>query len=78
MAIIIGANDVVNPAIKYAENSPIYSIPVLSADEAKHVVTCNYDLKPGYSDVENPLFKVKNLSLLLGDSADKYLRPKRR
>lgn len=69
--VIIGANDVVNPAAKEAEGTPIYGMPVLDADKAKHVIICNYDLKPGYAGVENPLYsKEKDVTLLLGDAND--------
>ena len=69
--IIIGANDVVNPAAKEAEGTPIYGMPVLDADKAKHVIICNYDLKPGYAGVENPLYsKNEGVTLLLGDAND--------
>ncbi len=44
--IIIGANDVVNPAARNAEGTPIYGMPVFSRRQAKHVIICNYDLKP--------------------------------
>ena len=43
--LVIGANDVVNPAANTAEGTPIYGMPVLSVDQAKHVIICNYDLK---------------------------------
>jgi NAD/NADP transhydrogenase beta subunit len=71
VAIIIGANDVVNPAAREAEGTPIYGMPVLSADEAKHVIVCNYDLKPGYAGVENPLYSMEDkVTLLLGDAKE--------
>jgi len=70
-AVIIGANDVVNPAARNAEGTPIYGMPVLAADRAKHVIICNYDLKPGYAGVENPLYTKKSgVSLLLGDASE--------
>ena len=70
-ALIVGANDVVNPAANTAEGTPIYGMPVLSVDQAKHVIICNYDLKPGYAGVENPLYhKAEGVSLLLGDAKD--------
>ncbi len=70
-AIIIGANDVVNPAANTAEGTPIYGMPVLNADKAKHLIICNYDLKPGYAGVENPLYKrTEGVTLLLGDAKD--------
>ena len=69
VAVIIGANDVVNPAARDAEGTPIYGMPVLDADKAKHVIICNYDLKPGYAGVDNPLYsKESGVTLLLGDA----------
>jgi NAD(P) transhydrogenase subunit beta len=69
--IIIGANDVVNPAAREAEGTPIYGMPVLNADQAKYVIICNYDLKCGYAGVENPLYTRKqDVSLLLGDAKE--------
>ncbi len=69
--VIIGANDVVNPAAREAEGTPIYGMPVLDADKAKHVIICNYDLKPGYAGVENPLYtKETGVTLLLGDACE--------
>ncbi|WP_148130623.1 NAD(P)(+) transhydrogenase (Re/Si-specific) subunit beta, partial [Porphyromonas sp. HMSC065F10] len=56
LVIVIGANDVLNPAAREAEGTPIYGMPVLNVDQAKHIVICNYDLKPGYAGVENPLY----------------------
>ena len=69
VVVIVGANDVVNPAARDAVGTPIYGMPILSADEAKHVIVCNYDMKPGYAGVDNPLYKSKNVTLLLGDAA---------
>ena len=69
--LVIGANDVVNPAANTAEGTPIYGMPVLNVADAKHVIICNYDLKPGYAGVENPLYhKKEGVSLLLGDAKD--------
>ena len=68
--IVIGANDVVNSAAKTAKNTPIYGMPVLNVGEAKHVIVCNIDTKPGYSGVNNPLFKQSGTLLLLGDAKD--------
>ena len=66
VALIIGANDVVNPAAREAEGTPIYGMPIINADKAKHVIICNYDLKPGYSGVDNPLYSMKKESVFLG------------
>ena len=67
--VVIGANDVLNPAARNAEGTPIYGMPVLNVDEAKQVIVCNYDLKPGYAGVENPLYtRKKGVYLCLGDA----------
>ncbi len=69
--VVVGANDVVNPAANTAEGTPIYGMPVLEVDKARHVIICNFDLKPGYSGVENPLYhKAEGVTLLLGDAKD--------
>ena len=69
-AIIIGANDVVNPAANTAEGTPIYGMPVLSASDAKHVLVCNFDDKPGYAGVPNPLYEAPNTIMMLGDAKE--------
>ena len=71
LVIVIGANDVLNPAAREAEGTPIYGMPVLNVDQAKHIVICNYDLKPGYAGVENPLYTRKEgVTLKLGDAKE--------
>ncbi len=71
VAVVIGANDVINPAANTAEGTPIYGMPVLDVAAAKHVIVCNYDLKPGYAGVENPLYSQKEtVTLLLGDAKE--------
>jgi len=70
LAIIIGANDVVNPAANTAEGTPIYGMPVLDVEKAKHILICNYDDKPGYAGVDNPLYTAENATLMLGNAAD--------
>ena len=76
LVVIVGANDVVNPAANTAEGTPIYGMPILEADKAKAVIICNYDEKPGYAGVDNPLYTKPGVTLLLGDagaSLDKLL-----
>jgi len=69
--IVIGANDVLNPAARDAVDTPIYGMPVLNVDEAKEIFICNFDLSPGYAGVENPLYtKSSGVHLLLGDAKD--------
>ena len=70
VVLVVGANDVINPAAREAEGTPIYGMPVLNVDQAKYVIICNYDLKPGYAGVENPLYAKENVSLRLGNAAD--------
>ena len=76
LVVMVGANDVVNPAANTAEGTPIYGMPILEADRAKAVIICNYDEKPGYAGVDNPLYTKPGVTLLLGDagaSLDKLL-----
>ena len=71
LVIVIGANDVLNPAARNAEGTPIYGMPVLNVDQAPHVIICNYDLKPGYAGVENPLYtREEGVALLMGDAKE--------
>ena len=67
--VVIGANDVLNPAARNAEGTPIYGMPVLAVDQAKQIIICNFDLKPGYAGVENPLYsRQEGVFLCLGDA----------
>ncbi len=70
IALIVGACDVVNPAANSAEGTPIYGMPILNAHEAKHAIVCNLDERPGYSGVDNPLYKNDNALLLWGNAAE--------
>ncbi|MDD2498775.1 MAG: NAD(P)(+) transhydrogenase (Re/Si-specific) subunit beta, partial [Desulfitobacteriaceae bacterium] len=70
VVIIVGANDVVNPAANTAEGTPIYGMPVLNVAEAKHVIICNYDTKPGYAGVDNPLYQSNKATMMLGDAKE--------
>ncbi|NLB39107.1 MAG: NAD(P)(+) transhydrogenase (Re/Si-specific) subunit beta [Clostridiales bacterium] len=69
LAIVIGANDVINPAANTAEGTPIYGMPVLEVEKARRVIIMNYDDKPGYAGVPNPLYQERpNVLLLFGDA----------
>ncbi len=68
VALIVGACDVVNPTATEKEGTPISDMPILMAHEAKTIVVCNLDTRPGYSGVENPLYAMANTLLLLGDA----------
>ena len=70
VAVVIGANDVVNPAANTAEGTPIYGMPVLNVADAKHVIVCNFDTKPGYAGVPNPLYENDKTIMMLGDAKE--------
>ena len=70
LSIIVGANDVVNPAASTAEGTPIYGMPILDASSSKQIIVCNFDKKPGYAGVENPLYEMEKATLLLGDAVE--------
>ena len=57
VTIVVGANDVLNPAARSAEGTPIYGMPILNVDQCKNILIFNYDLKPGYSGVDNPIYR---------------------
>ena len=70
VVLVVGANDVVNPAANTAEDTPIYGMPILHIEEAQHIIFCNFDDKPGYAGVDNPLYHVSadKAVLLAGDA----------
>ena len=70
IAIVIGANDVTNPAANSAADTPIYGMPVLDVEKAPKAVFCNFDTKPGYAGVPNPLYEAEHVLLMLGDAKE--------
>ncbi len=70
LVIVIGANDVINPAANTAEGTPIYGMPILNAYQAKHILIFNRDLNPGYAGVPNTLYKLDKVIIKLGDAKE--------
>jgi len=66
--LVVGACDVVNPAAIEVEGTPISGMPILLAHQAKNIICCNFDQKPGYSGVENPLYQHAKTVMLTGDA----------
>jgi H+-translocating NAD(P) transhydrogenase subunit beta len=68
VALVIGANDVVNPAARHDKTSPIYGMPILDADKAKTVMAIKRSMNPGFAGIENELYFAENCLMLFGDA----------
>ncbi|MBK9023992.1 MAG: NAD(P)(+) transhydrogenase (Re/Si-specific) subunit beta [Saprospiraceae bacterium] len=68
LVLVVGANDVVNPAARTNPNSPIYGMPILNADKARTVIVCKRSMGKGYAGIENELFGYPNCLMLFGDA----------
>jgi len=69
-ALVIGANDVVNPAARTNESSPIYGMPILNVDQAREVFVIKRGKGTGFSGVENELFFGENTNMVFGDAKE--------
>ncbi len=70
VALVVGANDVVNPAARNTPGAPIYGMPILNADEAKRVIFLKRSMRPGFAGIENELLYDPKTTLLFGDARD--------
>ena len=68
VSVVIGANDVVNPAARTDEGSPLYGMPIIDVDRAKTCIVLKRSLKAGFAGVDNPLFFGENTRMLFGDA----------
>src|SRR5437868_14831259 len=70
VSLVIGANDVVNPAARDVPDSPIYGMPILNVDESGSVIVLKRSMNTGFAGIDNPLFYKDNTSLLFGDAKE--------
>src|SRR5881628_2550605 len=74
VALVIGANDVVNPAARNEPASPIYGMPILDVDKAKSIIVLKRSMNPGFAGIENELFYHPKCSMLFGNAKDSLVK----
>jgi NAD(P) transhydrogenase subunit beta len=70
VAVVIGANDVVNPAAREDESSPLWGMPIIEVDRARTCIVLKRSLNPGFAGVDNSLFFKDNTRMLFGDAKE--------
>jgi NAD(P) transhydrogenase subunit beta len=68
VALVVGANDVVNPAARHDKSSPIYGMPIIDVDRAKAVVAIKRSMNPGFAGIENELYYLDQTLMAFGDA----------
>ena len=74
VVLVVGANDVVNPAAKRAPGSPIYGMPILEVERARVVIVCKRSLNPGFAGIDNELYYGDKTLMLFGDAKDTMVK----
>jgi NAD(P) transhydrogenase subunit beta len=74
VALVVGANDVVNPDARNNQGSPIYGMPILNVDDAQTVVVLKRSMNPGFAGIENPLFYNPKTVMLFGDAKESMVK----
>jgi NAD(P) transhydrogenase subunit beta len=74
VAVVVGANDVVNPDARTNQGSPIYGMPILNVDDAQTVVVLKRSMNPGFAGIENPLFYNPKTVMLFGDAKESIVK----
>jgi len=74
VVLVIGANDVVNPAARNEPGSPIYGMPILNVDQARQIVVSKRSMATGFAGIDNPLFLDPKTSMLFGDAKESVLK----
>src|SRR5437870_9613913 len=70
IALVVGANDVTNPAAKNNKSSPLYGMPILEVDRAKSIIVLKRSMRPGFAGVDNDLYYNEKCMMLFGDAKD--------
>jgi NAD(P) transhydrogenase subunit beta len=70
LALVVGANDVTNPAAKNNRNSPLYGMPILEVERARSIVVLKRSLRPGFAGVDNELYYNPKCMMLFGDAKE--------
>ena len=73
VAVVVGANDVTNPAARNVTDSPLYGMPILNVDKAKSIVIIKRSLSPGFAGIDNPLFYMENTMMFFRDGKQAFI-----